>query len=97
MGTRREPNLYDTIVMANLVRACMLCAIYAVNVSACMCMCVLCVLVFVCVCGSNHRLALRGAPWLGVVVSLTGQTFCRVERTSANCCQQFVAHARMLA
>ena len=24
MGTMREPNLYDTIVMANLVRACML-------------------------------------------------------------------------
>ena len=31
MGTRREPDLYDTTVMANLVRACMVhvCAIYS--------------------------------------------------------------------
>ena len=40
MGTRREPNLYDTIVMANLVRECMLhvCA-------TCMCMSM-----YMCVC-----------------------------------------------
>ena len=44
-----------------------------------------------------YSLALRGAPQLGVVVSLTGQMFCRAEGTSGNCCQQFVAHAGMLA